>query len=223
MRKTCLAAISVLLLQTGVAQFKQPDAAVIQHKLRKLNVLASVLYVAAHPDDENTRAITFMANDKLAAAAYLSMTRGDGGQNLIGPEMRDLLGLIRTQELMSARRLDGGEQFFTRANDFGFSKNVTETFDLLGKDEILSDVVKVYRQFQPDVILTRFPPDERAGHGQHTASAVLAQEAFDLSGNPDFAPAQVKQFGAWQPRRLLLNTARFFNPNINESTPGVTV
>ena len=163
----------------------QPNAAAIQLKLKKLNVLASVLYVAAHPDDENTRAITFFGNDRLAAAAYLSMTRGDGGQNLIGPELRDQLGLIRTQELLAARRLDGGQQFFTRANDFGYSKNVKEAFAIWGKEEILSDVVLVYRQFQPDIILTRFPPDERAGHGHHTGSAVLAMEAFDLSAKAD--------------------------------------
>ena len=205
----------------SLAQSKQPDAAEIQLKLKKLNVLASVLYVAAHPDDENTRAITFMANDKLAAAAYLSMTRGDGGQNLIGPEIRDQLGLIRTQELLSARRIDGGQQFFTRANDFGFSKNATETFAIWGKDEVLSDVVKVFRQFKPDVILTRFPPDERAGHGHHTASAILAQEAFDLSGKPEYMPDQVKQFGVWQAKRLYMNTGRFFNQSINENTPGV--
>ena len=106
----------------GSAQY-QPASSEIKLKLRKLNFLGSVLYVAAHPDDENTRAIAYLANDRMAATAYLSMTRGDGGQNLIGPEIRDLLGLIRTQELLAARRIDGGQQFFTRANDFGFSKN----------------------------------------------------------------------------------------------------
>lgn len=205
------------------AQYRQPDAAAIQLKLKKLNVLTAVLYVAAHPDDENTRAITFMANDKLAAAAYLSMTRGDGGQNLIGAEIRDQLGLIRTQELLAARRLDGGQQFFTRANDFGFSKNAAETFSIWGKEQILSDVVRIMRQFQPDVILTRFPPDARAGHGHHTASAVLAQEAFDLTNNPTYHPEQVKEFGLWQSKRLYLNASRFFDQTISESTPGVVV
>src|SRR5690348_16744588 len=204
--------VSILLLPIHLAaQEIQPDAAEIKLRLNKLNVLASVLYVAAHPDDENTRAITYLANDRLAATAYLSMTRGDGGQNLIGPELRDLLGLIRTQELLAARRIDGGQQFFTRANDFGFSKNVTETLEIWGKDEIMSDVVRVIRQFQPDVILTRFPPNERAGHGHHTASAVLAQEAFDVSGKADVYPDQVKQFGTWQPKRVLTNTARWWN------------
>ncbi len=221
MRKTCLIIISLLVVQITWAQSRQPDAASIQLKLKKLNVLASMLYVAAHPDDENTRAITFMANDRLAAAAYLSMTRGDGGQNLIGPEIRDQLGLIRTQELLAARRLDGGVQFFTRANDFGFSKNAAETFTLWGKEEILSDVVRIMRQFKPDIILTRFPPDERAGHGQHTASAVLAQEAFDLTNRADYLPEQVKEFGTWQAKRLYTNTGRWWNQTINENTPGV--
>jgi LmbE family N-acetylglucosaminyl deacetylase len=214
--------ISILLLPGCMsAQESQPDAAAIKQKLNKLNVLTSVLYVAAHPDDENTRVIAYLANERLAATAYLSMTRGDGGQNLIGPEIRDLLGLIRTQELLSARRIDGGQQFFTRANDFGFSKNVNETLEIWNKDEVLSDVVKVIRQFQPDVILTRFPPTERAGHGHHTASAVLAQEAFDISAKADRYPQQVKQFGTWQTKRLFTNTGRWWNETINETTPGV--
>jgi LmbE family N-acetylglucosaminyl deacetylase len=223
MQKQFLACLLFLVTHLSIAQSRQPDAAVIQLRLKKLNVLVSVLYVAAHPDDENTRAITFMGNDRLAAAAYLSMTRGDGGQNLIGPEIRDELGLIRTQELLSARRIDGGQQFFTRANDFGFSKTASETFAIWGKDEILSDVVRVIRQFKPDVILTRFPPDERAGHGHHTASAVLAQEAFDLASRTDYLPEQVKEYGAWQVKRLYMNTGRFFDQTVNETTPGVIV
>ncbi|MFM8913707.1 MAG: PIG-L family deacetylase [Flammeovirgaceae bacterium] len=212
----------LLATQTSIAQSrKQASASEIRLKMRKLNVLASVLYVAAHPDDENTRAIAYLANDRLATTAYLSLTRGDGGQNLIGPEIRDLLGLIRTQELLAARRTDGGQQFFTRANDFGFSKNANETFDIWNKQEILSDVVRVIRQFQPDVILTRFPPDERAGHGHHTASAVLAQEAFDLTNDPNQFPEQVKDFGTWQVKRLYTNTGRWWNQTINEKTPGI--
>jgi len=205
------------------SQSRQPDASHIKLKLKKLNFLGSVLYVAAHPDDENTRVIAYLANERLAATAYLSTTRGDGGQNLIGPEIRDELGVIRTQELLAARRIDGGQQFFTRANDFGFSKNVNETLAIWGKDEILSDVVRVFRQFQPDVVLNRFPPNERAGHGHHTASAVLSLEAFDLSGLPTAFPEQLTSFPAWQPKRIYLNTGRFFNNTINENTPGVTV
>ncbi len=213
---------ALLITISSFAQtYKQPGSSEIKLKLKKLNFLGSVLYVAAHPDDENTRAIAFMANDRLAATAYLSMTRGDGGQNLIGPEIRDLLGLIRTQELLAARKIDGGQQFFTRANDFGFSKNVKETFEIWNKQEILSDVVKIIRQFQPDVILTRFPPDERAGHGHHTASAVLAQEAFDITNDANQFPDQVKEFGTWQAKGIYTNTGRWWNQTINENTPGV--
>jgi LmbE family N-acetylglucosaminyl deacetylase len=214
--------LCLIVLNSSFAQYrKQPSSSQIKLKLKKLNFLGSVLYVAAHPDDENTTAIAYLANDRLASTAYLSMTRGDGGQNLIGPEIRDLLGLIRTQELLSARGIDGGQQFFTRANDFGFSKNAKETFEIWNKQEILSDVVKVIRQFQPDVILTRFPPDERAGHGHHTASAILAQEAFDIANDPNVYPDQVKEFGTWQVKRLYTNTGRWWNKTINESTPGI--
>src|SRR6187431_2116707 len=135
--------------------------------LRKLNVLGSVLYLAAHPDDENTRLIAYFSKDKLYRTGYLSITRGDGGQNLIGDEQGIELGLIRTQELLSARRIDGGEQFFTRAFDFGYSKSPEETFTKWHKEKILSDVVWVIRNFQPDVIIARFPGDARAGHGHH--------------------------------------------------------
>jgi LmbE family N-acetylglucosaminyl deacetylase len=203
------------------AQNKQPGSSEIKLKLKRLNFLGSVLYVAAHPDDENTRAITYLANDRLASTAYLSMTRGDGGQNLIGPEIGELLGLIRTQELLAARRIDGGQQFFTRAIDFGFSKNYQETLAIWGKEEILSDVVQIIRQFKPDVILTRFPPDERAGHGHHTSSAILAQEAFDITNDPTKFPEQVKTFGLWQVSALYTNTGRWWNQTINESTPGI--
>ncbi len=219
--KRYLLLIYILPLLVIAQQKPQADAAAIKLKLKKLNFLGSVLYVAAHPDDENTRIITTMANEILAATAYLSMTRGDGGQNLIGSELRDLLGLIRTQELLSARRIDGGRQFFTRANDFGFSKSADETFKLWGKEEILSDVVRVYRQYQPDVIITRFPPDERAGHGHHTASAILAQEAFDISNKAEKFPALSKEFGIWQPKSLYTNTGRWWNNSINENTPGI--
>src|SRR5688572_3257938 len=216
---TCL--LSILLLSSFSLAQQQPDVAQIKQKLKKLNVLTSVLYVAAHPDDENTRIISLMANDKLAETAYLSMTRGDGGQNLIGSEIRDLLGLIRTQELLAARRIDGGQQFFTRAIDFGFSKSSDETFKIWNKEEILSDVVKVFRQYQPDVIITRFPPDERAGHGHHTGSAILAQEAFDVAAQGTAFPEQVAEFGTWQVKRLYTNTGRWWNQSINENTPGI--
>ncbi len=214
--------IGMLLLPMAViGQVSQPDAAQLKQNLKRLNFLGSVLYVAAHPDDENTRVITYLVGERHAATAYLSMTRGDGGQNLIGPEMGALLGLIRTQELIAARKIDGGEQFFTRANDFGYSKSANETFRIWNKDEILSDVVRVYRSFQPDIVLTRFPPDERAGHGHHTASAILAQEAFELSGLASAYSNQLNNLPAWQPRRLFTNTGRFFSNTIDENTPGI--
>src|SRR5579871_6398955 len=147
-------------------------------RLKKLNVLGSVLYLAAHPDDENSRLIAYMAKDRLYRTAYLSMTRGDGGQNLIGDEQGIELGLIRTQEMLAARRVDGAEQFFSRAFDFGFTKTTEEALKTWDKEKILSDVVWVIRKFQPDVIITRFPEDSRAGHGHHSGSAVLAHEAF---------------------------------------------
>lgn len=221
MRRIICAALLLPVLLHAQAP-RQPHAAEIKLKLEKLNFLGSVLYVAAHPDDENTRVITYFSKGKLATTAYLSMTRGDGGQNLIGSEIEELLGLIRTQELLAARRLDGGTQFFTRANDFGFSKSADETFKIWGKDEILSDVIRVYRQYQPDVIFTRFPPDERAGHGHHTASAMLAIEAFDAASKKEIFPDQLISSSPWQPSRLFINTGRFFNNTINESTPGVT-
>ncbi|GIV35764.1 MAG: hypothetical protein KatS3mg032_0143 [Cyclobacteriaceae bacterium] len=217
-----LIALLLALSVAGHAQYRQPHAAAISQKLKKLNFLGSVLYVAAHPDDENTRVIAYLANERLATTAYLSMTRGDGGQNLIGPEIRDELGLIRTQELLAARRIDGGLQFFTRANDFGFSKNVNETLSVWGKDVVLSDVVRVIRQFQPDVIINRFPPDERAGHGHHTASAVLSLEAFNLAARPS-AFKELAHLKPWQPARIYLNTGRFFSNTVDENTPGVTV
>ncbi|HEU5289228.1 MAG TPA: PIG-L family deacetylase [Cyclobacteriaceae bacterium] len=219
----CVALLLPVLLNAQAPH--QPHAAEIKLKLEKLNFLGSVLYVAAHPDDENTRVITYFSKGKLATTAYLSMTRGDGGQNLIGSEIEELLGLIRTQELLAARRLDGGTQFFTRANDFGFSKSADETFKIWGKDEILSDVIRVYRQYQPDVIFTRFPPTQNAGHGHHTASAMLAIEAFDAAAKKEIFPDQLTSSSTWQPRRLFINTGRFFfnsNVDLNENTPGIT-
>ncbi len=185
--------------------------------MQKLNVLGSVLYIAAHPDDENTRLITWLANGKKVRTGYLSLTRGEGGQNLIGPELGDALGIIRTQELLEARRIDGGEQFFTRAVDFGFSKNAAESFEKWGRQEVLSDVVRVIRTFRPDIIITRFPPDRGAGHGHHEASAILAQEAFDLAGDPKAFPEQLQQgLEAWQPRRLFFNASTWWKKDLPE-------
>ena len=178
--------------------------------LQKLNVLGSAMYLAAHPDDENTRLIAYLANGRLVETSYLACTRGDGGQDLIGPEIREQLGVIRTQELLAARRVDGGRQFFTRANDFGFSKTAAETFTIWDKEKVLSDMVWVIRQRRPDVLITRFPPDPRAGHGHHQASAILAAEAFDAAGDPKRFPEQLKYVQVWQPKRLLWNTGSYF-------------
>ncbi len=198
-----------------------PNSAEILLKIKKLNFLGTVLYVAAHPDDENTRLIAYLSNETLANTAYLSMTRGDGGQNLIGPEIREGLGVIRTQELLAARRVDGGKQFFTRANDFGYSKSTEETQKIWNRDQVLSDVVWVYRNFKPDVIITRFPPDERAGHGHHTTSAIFAAEAFDLAADKNAYADQLEFVEPWQVKRLFMNTGRWWSPEINKDTPGV--
>ncbi len=181
--------------------------------IRKLNVLGSVLYVAAHPDDENTRLLTYFSKERMYRTGYLSITRGDGGQNLLGEEQGIELGLIRTQELMSARRIDGGEQFFTRAYDFGYSKNADETFTKWHKDKILSDVVWVIRKFQPDVIITRFPTTGEGGHGHHTASAILALEAFSAAADPNRFPEQLKYVKAWQAKSIFWNSFNFGNTN----------
>jgi LmbE family N-acetylglucosaminyl deacetylase len=182
--------------------------------LKKLKVTGSVLYVAAHPDDENTRLLAYMSKERLYRTGYLSMTRGDGGQNLIGDEQGIELGLIRTQELLAARRIDGAEQFFTRAYDFGFSKTTDEALRIWNKEKILSDVVWVIRKFQPDVIITRFPPDNRAGHGHHSASAVLAQEAFIAAADPKRFPEQfIYGVKPWKAKRIFWNTFNFGGNN----------
>jgi LmbE family N-acetylglucosaminyl deacetylase len=178
--------------------------------LKKLNVVGSVMYIAAHPDDENTRLLAYLANGRQLETSYFSCTRGDGGQDLIGPELREQLGVIRTQELLAARRLDGAHQYFSRANDFGFSKTSAETFTIWDKEQVLADMVWVIRQRRPDVLITRFPPDARAGHGHHQASAILAAEAFDAAGDPKRFPEQLKYVQAWQPKRLYWNTGSYF-------------
>jgi LmbE family N-acetylglucosaminyl deacetylase len=183
----------------------------IYNQIQKLNFLGSVLYIAAHPDDENTRLISYLANEQKARTGYLSLTRGDGGQNLIGPQLRELLGVIRTQELLEARKIDGGEQFFSRANDFGFSKNPDETLNIWDKQKVLADVVWAIRKFQPDVIINRF--DHRSPgttHGHHTASAILSVESFDLANNATIFPEQLKYVKPWQPKRQFFNTSWWF-------------
>ena len=190
---------------------KKQSSSEIYHALQKLNFLGTVLYVAAHPDDENTRLISYMSNELKARTAYLSVTRGDGGQNLIGPELRELLGVLRTQELLAARGVDGGEQYFTRANDFGYSKHPDETLAIWDKKNVLGDMVWVIRNLKPDVIINRF--DHRTPgttHGHHTSSAMLSTEAFDLVNNPNAYPEQLTTTSTWQPKRLFFNTSWWF-------------
>jgi LmbE family N-acetylglucosaminyl deacetylase len=195
-----------------ISHYAQNSAEIIQG-LKKLNTVGSVLYVAAHPDDENTRLLGYLANEKKFRTGYLSLTRGDGGQNLIGKEQGELLGLIRTQELLAARRTDGAEQFFTRANDFGYSKTPEETFTFWNKNSILADVVLTIRRFKPDVIICRFPTTGEGGHGHHTASAMLAVEAFDAAADPKRFPEQLKSVQVWQAKRIFWNTFNFGTTN----------
>jgi LmbE family N-acetylglucosaminyl deacetylase len=202
---TVLAAASA----RGAAPPENLGAAEIALQLRKLEVVGTVLYVAAHPDDENTAFLAWGAKGRLLETGYLSVTRGDGGQNLIGNETGELVGVLRTQELLAARRIDGARQFFTRAIDFGYSKNPEETFAIWGKERVLADVVWVIRSFRPDVIVTRFPATGEGGHGNHTASAILAEEAFRAAADPARFPEQLAWVSPWQARRLLWNVFRF--------------
>lgn len=210
--KNFILLLFLLLSIKGVAQQPaKPNAVALYNQIQKLNFLGSVLYVAAHPDDENTRLISYLSNDIKARTGYLSLTRGDGGQNLIGSELREELGLIRTQELIEARKIDGGEQFFTRANDFGFSKNPDETLQIWDRDQVLSDMIWVIRKFQPDVIINRF--DHRSPgttHGHHTAAAILALEAFEKVNDATVFPNQLEFVATWQSKRLFFNTSWWF-------------
>ena len=212
MKKVALFIILLLsIIQITKAQVPVANtSADIYLQLKKLNVLGSVLYVAAHPDDENNGLLPWFAKEKLYRTAYLSLTRGDGGQNLLGSEQGVELGMIRTQELLAARRIDGAEQYFSRAFEFGFCKNAQEALKIWGKDKILSDIVWIIRQYQPDVIITRFPGDARAGHGHHAASSLLANEAFTAAADPTKFPEQFK-YGVkpWQAKRILWNTFSF--------------
>ena len=200
---------TVLYLFLFWIQFGQSQSSVeIYKQLKKFNTLSSVLYVAAHPDDENTRLISLFSNHYNARTAYLSMTRGDGGQNLIGTELKENLGLIRTQELLEARKIDGGQQFFTTAIDFGYSKNPEETLNIWDKNEVLSQIVFRIRQLKPDIIIHRF--DHRtpgSTHGHHTSSALLSEEAFHLANDPKAFPEQLNYVSLWQPKRQFYNTS----------------
>ncbi|MEJ6674486.1 MAG: PIG-L family deacetylase [Polaribacter sp.] len=216
MKNTVFVILALLLTSKGI-RAQEPlklNSNEIYEKVQMLNFLGTALYIAAHPDDENTRLIAYLANTIKARTGYLSLTRGDGGQNLIGSEIRELLGVIRTQELLAARRIDGGQQFFTRANDFGYSKRPDETLEIWNKEKVLSDVVWAIRTFKPDVIINRF--DHRTPgttHGHHTASAMLSAEAFDLVGDKNQFKEQLKLTETWQPKRLFFNTSSWFYRN----------
>ena len=209
-----LSAFSVMLSASHAQVPATNSSTDIYMQLKKLNVLGSVLYIAAHPDDENNGFLPYLAKEKLYRTGYLSLTRGDGGQNLIGSEQGVELGLIRTQELLAARRIDGAEQYFSRAYEFGFSKSWQEALRIWDREKVLSDVVWMIRKFQPDIIITRFPGDARAGHGHHAASSVLAQEAYTAAADPKRFPEQFK-YGVqpWQAKRILWNTFNFGGTN----------
>jgi LmbE family N-acetylglucosaminyl deacetylase len=194
----------VFVAQSSFAADASNESEILQD-LKRFGEMGSVLYVAAHPDDENTQLITYLARGRHYRTAYLSVTRGDGGQNAHGPEFGEQLGVIRTQELLAARKIDGGRQFFTRAIDFGFSKDYRETLKIWDKQQVLGDVVRIIRTFRPDVIVTRFSPEPGNTHGHHTASAVLALEAFKLAGDPKAYPEQLTDLKPWQPKRILMN------------------
>lgn len=216
MKQLFTLALALFITRTITAQenrlTKKPvSSAAIYHKLEKLNFLGTALFIAAHPDDENTRLISYLANDRNARTAYLSLTRGDGGQNLIGPQLREQLGLIRTQELLEARHIDGGQQFFTRANDFGYSKHPDETLEIWDKQQVLEDMIRIIRTFKPDVIINRF--DHRSPgstHGHHTSSAMLSMIAYDNAGLKTVHADQLKTVDTWQPSRIFFNTSWWF-------------
>lgn len=214
MKKLLLSlALAGCVYNISAQQVRPATSTQIYHEISQLKNLANVLYLAAHPDDENTRLLAWLVNDQHINTAYLSLTRGDGGQNILGTEQGAALGLIRTHELLEARKLDGAGQYFSRAIDFGFSKNYDETFKHWDKDRLTGDVVWIYRKFRPDVVICRFPPNANAGHGQHAASAILAEEAFKVSGDKSKYPEQLQYYKAWQPKRVLFNSFRFGDRN----------
>jgi LmbE family N-acetylglucosaminyl deacetylase len=212
MKKILSLLAGILLLQTSM--HAQQNAASIYAGIKKLGVMGSVLYIAAHPDDENNSFLPYLTKEKNYRTAYLSLTRGDGGQNLIGKEQGIELGLIRTQELLAARRIDGAEQYFSTAYEFGFSKSADEALTIWDHQKVLSDVVWVIRQYQPDIIITRFPGDARAGHGHHAASSIIANEAYLAAADPTKFPEQLKKgVSVWKAKRILWNTFNFGSVN----------
>lgn len=213
MKKATHILLSVALYLAMASPVLGQTSGEIYEQIEKLKTSGTVLYIAAHPDDENTRLITWLSKEKKFRTAYLSLTRGDGGQNLIGSELGIDLGLIRTRELMAARAIDGGEQFFTRAYDFGFSKTPDETLTLWEREKVLEDIVTVIRNIQPDIIICRFPPDSRAGHGHHSSSAILATEAFKAAADNKRFQSDPKNPITWRAKRIYWNTFNFGSNN----------
>jgi len=205
--KTVVAVCAITSFNSYASETVPDSPAAILQELRSFGTVATVLHVGAHPDDENTALITYFARGRGYRTAYLSLTRGDGGQNEIGPEFDEKLGVARTQELLAARKIDGGRQFFTRAIDFGYSKTPEETLRIWNREQVLGDVVRIIRQFRPDVIVTRFPiPPGSGGHGHHTASGILGVEAFKLAGDPKAYPEQIAQgLLPWKATRVAWN------------------
>ena len=209
--------VAILVSSSDIGHAAEPPTgAAILQQLRSFATMGSVLYIAAHPDDENTQVITYLARGRGYRTAYLSLTRGDGGQNLLGPQLGEALGVARTQELLAARRLDGGQQYFTRAKDFGYSKSAEETLNVWDRAAVLGDIVRVIREFRPDVIITRFSPNPAPTHGHHTASAVLAVEAFRLAADPAAFPEQLRELRPWQARRIVHNVGQ----GVGAANPG---
>ncbi len=212
MKNNIIYIFCALFMQNIIAQKPQtPTPSEIYFKIEKLNVLASAMYIAAHPDDENTRLITYLTHHDKAYTNYLSLTRGNGGQNLISNELGTDLGIIRTNELWNARNIDGGKQFFSTADDFGFSKHPKEAFEKWDKDLLLKQMVYMIRKEQPDVIVNRFDHrTEGTTHGHHTASAQLSKLTFTLANDKNYKDLSQENTEMWQPKRLFFNVSWFF-------------
>ena len=225
MRNARLVGTALLVLWSSAAPAQERGSAALGGLVDGLGVSARVLLIAAHPDDEDTALLAWLVHRQHADAAYLSLTRGDGGQNLIGDELGEALGVIRTEELLAARRLDGATQYFTRAYDFGFSKSAEETYTHWPKDSVLRDVVTVLRAYRPHIVVAIFSGTPRDGHGHHQVSGLLAREAYDAAADTVRFPRSVTAGqGAWTPSKLYLGpyqsrdraTVRF---NVGEYDP----
>jgi LmbE family N-acetylglucosaminyl deacetylase len=209
-----LVLVATLIVAPRVLDAQGRGAAALGEAVEGLGISVRVLMIGAHPDDEDTQLITYLAKGRHIETAYLSLTRGDGGQNLIGNELGPLLGMIRTEELLAARRTDGGRQYFTRAYDFGFSKTADETFKHWPRDSILRDMISVIRAYRPQVIISVWSGTPSDGHGHHQVSGILSREAFDLAADTvRFPRATTNGLGAWQPLAFYRSARRFRGPS----------